>query len=676
MSAPETDPFYDALRNRLHDYEEPLPTGGWAGIAPQLQPAPPAAPAAPAAKPERLWRRLAAVLLLLLLSTITLLWWQWRQAERVARQQPQSGAAHPEVAARNENSARNEAADHAESAKSIAPNAAPPAAGALAGRSAADGNQPGPANVAAAETSNAEPPTAARRRTLSSHSRRRTDAALAATPGPGSDRADASGPESARVGRPGQVGGRSSKRRRPTWATTNQTAASYTKRSAPGRGGRPLPNAEGSVAGRSVGRTTVSGRFGGPASRPATAGAGVGRLSGSAEPAAATAPAGTSRAGRPARPTVATPATLAAAVPEGPTTATGSTPSKSHDLNTAATPGVASPTAPNETLPALARATDQAAKSVQNIQTDRSAADLATRPLQADPSTTAPAPLDTQADRSAADLAQFTGLTTALRLAGSEPLPAPLAQPPGPRDSLKLHPARLSLGLLLGTTVARRGAGSVPAPLRTLEGPDYGFSAEAAARYLLTPALGLRTGLGLRTQRQQLAFAVEKRRQYYQASATQVTVVNGAGVRDTLRVLNYALRDSVLSRESRRYQLTQHYLTLPLAAEWRPRLPLRWQPVLSLGATASWLLNGRYLSSADGCHCQEQTQRGAGSGPFAPVSMALTAGLGLDYALGLRSTLLLRPTATYWLTPTARSGAARPLTAGLQLGLLFDSHHP
>lgn len=229
--------------------------------------------------------------------------------------------------------------------------------------------------------------------------------------------------------------------------------------------------------------------------------------------------------------------------------------------------------------------------------------------------------------------------------------------------------------MLVGAATARRGAGSVPTRLRTLEDPDYGTSAEVAARYFFTPSLGLRTGLGYAEQRQQLALTVEKRQQYW-AQAVQIIVRSTPTGPDTLRVLGQSLRDSLLSKESRRYQLTQRYLTLPLLAEWRPRIPFRWQPVLSLGATANWLLSGSYLSTTNGCNCEQQTQRRGGAGPFAPTSVALSAGLGLDYALSLRTTLLLRPTAQYWLTPTGRGGATRPLSAGLQLGLLFDSHRP
>ena len=273
----------------------------------------------------------------------------------------------------------------------------------------------------------------------------------------------------------------------------------------------------------------------------------------------------------------------------------------------------------------------------------------------------------------AAYLARLSGLLTGLQVTPASTLPAPLPAPAGPRDSLRLRPARLSLGLLLGAAPARRGA--VPAQLRSLETPAYGASAEVAARYFLTPTLGLRTGLGYAVQRQQLALAVEKRQSYW-ASTVQVVVLNNPTGPDTVRVLGYALRDSLLSRESRRFQLAQRYLTLPLAAEWRPRIPFRWQPVLSLGATANWLLSGSYLSTTDGCNCREQTQRGSKAGPFAPASVALSAGLGLDYALSQRTTLLLRPTATYWLVPSSRGGTARPLSAGLQVGLLFDTHRP
>jgi hypothetical protein len=130
----------------------------------------------------------------------------------------------------------------------------------------------------------------------------------------------------------------------------------------------------------------------------------------------------------------------------------------------------------------------------------------------------------------------------------------------------------------------------------------------------------------------------------------------------------------VLSRKQQQYRLAQHYLTLPLAGEWRPRTSFRWQPVLSLGGTVSWLLRGSYLAGSDGCNCQTQTQSSASAGPFRPVSTAVTAGIGFDYALGLRSTLLVRPAATYSLTsPGNKAGGRLPASIALQVGVLFDA---
>ncbi|RAK69470.1 hypothetical protein [Hymenobacter edaphi] len=238
----------------------------------------------------------------------------------------------------------------------------------------------------------------------------------------------------------------------------------------------------------------------------------------------------------------------------------------------------------------------------------------------------------------------------------------------------RLRPARLSLGLLLGTAVAPRRADSLSArvPLRRLPGA----SAELTARYRFSRALAVRGGLGYALSRQEATVAVEKRQSYW-GSSTQLVIRNNPGGPDTLRLVSYGLIDSVLSRQRQRYRLAQQYLTLPLAVEWHPRTPfIRWQPVLGLGATASWLLSGDYLTQIDDCHCQEQSQRRAGAGPFAPVSLALTASLGLDYALGLRSTLLLRPAATYSPTAGTRSGGRGTWSAGLQVGWLFDAHRP
>jgi hypothetical protein len=267
----------------------------------------------------------------------------------------------------------------------------------------------------------------------------------------------------------------------------------------------------------------------------------------------------------------------------------------------------------------------------------------------------------------------LAGRAVALLLLPADSLPHPLPFT-SPADSLRRpRPARLSLGLLLGLSPTRRGAGGVPEPLARAEAPGLASSAELAVGYQLRGPLRLRAGAGYLVQRQQLAFTVEKRSSYWVNSA-HLIVRNNPGGPDTLQVLGYAQRDTVLGRQRQQYQLAQHYLTLPLAAEWRFRTPFRWQPVLSLGASASWLLQGRYLATDAGSRATVATQRGGGPGPFRPSSLTLSAGLGLDYALGLRSTLLLRPAASYGLTPSSRAGGRRAAAVGLQVGLLFDAH--
>ncbi|MCC3159631.1 outer membrane beta-barrel protein [Hymenobacter sp. 15J16-1T3B] len=276
-----------------------------------------------------------------------------------------------------------------------------------------------------------------------------------------------------------------------------------------------------------------------------------------------------------------------------------------------------------------------------------------------------------------ADEAGLGSLTSSLLLAPGAGLPTPLPPPAGPRDSLRrLRPARLSLGLLLGTALpsaqSPRLDSSNRLPLRHLPG----VSAELAARYRLSRTLALRGGVGYAQQRQEANVTVEKRQAYW-GRTTQLIVRDNPTGPDTLQLVSYGLLDSVVSRQRQRYQLAQQYLTLPLAAEWHPRTPfVRWQPVLGLGATTSWLLRGSYITTDDGCNCQQKTQRRAGAGPFAPVSVAFTASLGLDYALGLRSVLLVRPAATYLLTSPTRNGARGTLSAGLQVGWLFDVHRP
>lgn len=242
-----------------------------------------------------------------------------------------------------------------------------------------------------------------------------------------------------------------------------------------------------------------------------------------------------------------------------------------------------------------------------------------------------------------------------------------------PADSLRpARPARLSLGLVFGLNSTRRSAGSLPASLASSEQPGPGNSAEVAARYQLSRNVWLRAGAGYAVNRQSVAFTLEKRQARW-VPTTQLIVRTIQGRPDTLRVTTYVQRDSVLSQQRQQYRLSQQYFTVPLAGEWRFRTPSRWQPVLSLGATMTWLLRGTYLAQKDDCNCQTETQRGAGAGPLRPASAALTAGVGLDYALGLRSTLLLRPTGTYWLSSSGRMGGGRPLSVGLQVGLLFDT---
>ncbi|RTQ48844.1 hypothetical protein EJV47_14695 [Hymenobacter gummosus] len=550
MNPPETDPFYDALRGRLHDYEEPLPAGGWAGISPQLPPA----------RPQPWWRRpasrrLAAVaaVLVLLLPITALLWYQQQapQAERPATARHQANG--PAPAPENAPAARRRTGAAAPVAQADTRTVGVPAP-----------SRPAPVAAEAGRTP-AEEPTAPK------HLARQ-------------------------AARPQSVAGRPIN---DSEAAALISSATPSKRR-PRRGAALLLLADNSTRRRSTSFATER------------------AASGSAT-------------------TFSQPSARAAQPPAGPET---------------------------RTRQAASAADYPGAVGVAAQPLSTGAPDLAA--VTAAPETAA----------QPGSVAGLNGQSAALMLPPAEALPAPLA-PVSPADSLRRpRPARLSLGLLLGLAPARRGAGTMPPQLRQLEHPGLSRSAELAARYQVAPGVLLRSGVGYARQQQRVAFTLEQRQKYW-ARTSQLVVSNNPGGPDTLQVVSYAERDSVLSRRHQEFRLRQHYLTLPLYAEWRPQLHPRWQPVLSLGATLHWLLQGRYLAATDqGCHCQEQTQRGSGAGPLRPASVGLSAGLGLDYALGLRTTLLLRPSAHYWLTPTARAGGARPLGLGLQVGVLFDAHRP
>ncbi|TVT41180.1 PorT family protein [Hymenobacter setariae] len=247
--------------------------------------------------------------------------------------------------------------------------------------------------------------------------------------------------------------------------------------------------------------------------------------------------------------------------------------------------------------------------------------------------------------------------TVALELPLALPQPALTARPDSVQPALP-RVGRWSVLVLAGPTLSYRTLG--PAPTLAARHPDF-------AR-LERPALGLGTQVQVRrvlSGRWALAAGLG-----YHEYATRLAL----GIVDT----------SGRSPRSVRQRDVYRVLTLPVQVSYAlgvPRQRLAWG--LLFGVEPSWYLGGRSTEGSD-CGCQQRVYPAdsAKTGPYRPLTLALSLGLDLRYRLGgpaSRWQWVVQPTARYIITPFVRSDATgftrrQPFSLGLLTGFSWDLH--
>jgi hypothetical protein len=123
-------------------------------------------------------------------------------------------------------------------------------------------------------------------------------------------------------------------------------------------------------------------------------------------------------------------------------------------------------------------------------------------------------------------------------------------------------------------------------------------------------------------------------------------------------------------------------LTLPVQFSYTlgvPQQRVAW--ALLFGVEPSWYLGGR-STEGSGCGCQQQVYPldSARTGPYRPLTLALSLGLDLRYRLGgpaSRWQWVVQPTVRYVITPFVRNEAVgftrrQPWSLGLLTGISWD----
>jgi hypothetical protein len=225
-------------------------------------------------------------------------------------------------------------------------------------------------------------------------------------------------------------------------------------------------------------------------------------------------------------------------------------------------------------------------------------------------------------------------------------------------DSSKPLPRarRWSLLVLAGPTLSYRTLGAAPTlatqhpDFAHLERPALGFGAQVQVRRVLSGRWALAVGAGYHKYATRLALSVIDSSSRIPRSVHQ---------RDVYRVL-----------------------TLPVQFSYTlgvPQQRVAW--ALLFGVEPSWYLGGR-STEGSGCGCQQQVYPldSARTGPYRPLTLALSLGLDLRYRLGgpaSRWQWVVQPTARYVITPFVRNEAVgftrrQPWSLGLLTGISWD----
>jgi hypothetical protein len=257
------------------------------------------------------------------------------------------------------------------------------------------------------------------------------------------------------------------------------------------------------------------------------------------------------------------------------------------------------------------------------------------------------------------------------RLVALQPVtwPAPAApQPVEIPDRLRPFVKTWAIQVLAGPALTYRRLANEPlqalaAPLPSytkvaatntagLERPALGSGAQINVRRTLTTHWNLSLGLGYTEYASRLALQ--------QVRATALT--------------NFIpLPDSSTTSIHRRD--TYRFLTLPVRVGYDWALTPRWRMGMLAGADAALYLGGT-TTDGSACACQTQTW-GPTDSPYRRVSIGASLGAVVGYRLNGRWELLAQPTATYLLTPLARSATytERHLFGGTALlGVSYDLH--
>ena len=601
MTERESDPLYDALRDRLADYGQEPPAPLWASIRAQLPP--------PAAAPVlRTHRRRHWALLSLLLLLLSVGGWQWWQL---------AGRFAARGVARNEPTAAPGRAASAEPA---------------AGRASAAPDNPAALDKSAVAAQN--------RSALPTRSETAASVAPAAAP-------VSSAPSIASAADP--VVGAS--RVQPT----DHYRAPLTDRSAARSAGR----AAGSMANSTSRAHLVAAIATRPADGPGRRARGLlppPLIQAAASPnsAASRATGGTAFAnGRSIRPTTALDKARQTTAP-GRASRVASVASAGR-TGTAATPPEATAVAGAITPETLAASTAAAGRSARAAGGGQSGKPAATRP--AGPAGgvtaaagTAPILAGTTVARAAgiaiaAEAGQILARPAVLRLGQVWLRPEQLA----PTDTLPhqpaLAPARWAIQVLAGPALTYRYLGSTsqlsasgPSPigvnynpttnsgLPTLERPALAGGGEVSIRRQLSGPWSISTGLGYVEYATRLALQLVR-----PASTSRLGPVS----------------DSILGSIHRRD--TYHVVTIPLRLGYSRALSGRWRVGVLAGAEAAVYVGGR-TSEGSACACQSQSW-GTGISPYRRLSLGLSLGMEARYRLNGRWELLAQPMGTYLLTP-------------------------
>lgn len=265
-------------------------------------------------------------------------------------------------------------------------------------------------------------------------------------------------------------------------------------------------------------------------------------------------------------------------------------------------------------------------------------------------------------------------LDTLARVATTVEAPALPVQPPAEPayaalDSTLLGgpvPSRVALGLWLAGGLTHRILEDRATPLARSEKAAPAGSALLSARLALRPNLYLNTGLGVTVYQERVRANVVRYVTRLQQVPDSVAGPDGSPIR-TYTWQNVAVLDDTVQV---RATAALRYFTLPMQFEWHPAwaLPPRWRLAVDLGPSLHVLWRGALPAFTGTCDCEAQ------EGGLRKISMSMSVGVGLDYALTPDLWLTMRPTATAQLTSVtlAEQAGRYPIGATLRAGLVYE----